>query len=265
MAGQAAGAVAGAPAYPRLGPCPCNNTEAQRYLPFRPQLQVLACPSDGGSTGTNDPCFNQIGNTSYLFCTGDSSDTGCLGTGNPRGLFGNSGSNKKFSDILDGTSNTIVMSEGVVAQSQFKNDLRGYWRGGITTLNANPSTCMQQKSGTGFLNGATLGCADIGTRGISWVLGSVACQGFNTVFPPNSIACAYRAAHRWAVGCQSVMPPNSYHPGGVNGVMADASVRFISDTIDSGNLTAGAPTSGQSPYGVWGAMGSRDGGEAKQQ
>ena len=60
-----------------------------------------------------------------------------------------------------------------------------------------------------------------------------------------------------------MMPPNSFHPGGVNGVMADGSVRFISETIETGTLTSPAPGSGQSPYGVWGAMGSKDGGEAK--
>ena len=46
--------------------------------------------------------------------------------------------------------------------------------------------------------------------------------------------------------------------------MADASVRFFSDSIDTGNLTAAAPTTltGPSPYGVWGKLGSRMGGEA---
>jgi prepilin-type processing-associated H-X9-DG protein len=225
-------------------------------------LDVLACPSDGGAKGTSDPCFNQIGNTSYLFCTGDSSNTGCVGTSPVRGIFGRN-TFYGFSNITDGSSNTLAMSEGVVAQRQFANQLNGYWRGGITTLNANPMTCMQQRLGNGYVNGAALGCGDIGSRGISWILGSMACVGCNTVFAPNSIACGYRAAHRWAVGCQSVMPPNSFHPGGVNGVMADGSVRFISETIETGTLTSPAPGSGQSPYGVWGAMGSKDGGEAK--
>lgn len=54
--------------------------------------------------------------------------------------------------------------------------------------------------------------------------------------------------------------------------MADGSVRFISETIDTGNQAlswnayngtgATATPSGQSIYGVWGALGSKAGGEA---
>ena len=57
------------------------------------------------------------------------------------------------------------------------------------------------------------------------------------------------------------MPPNSFHPGGVNALRADGSVSFISETIDTGNLSAASVTSGISPYGTWGALGSKNGGE----
>ena len=40
------------------------------------------------------------------------------------------------------------------------------------------------------------------------------------------------------------------------------SVRFISETIDTGNLYAAPATQGESVYGVWGALGTKDGGEA---
>ncbi len=53
----------------------------------------------------------------------------------------------------------------------------------------------------------------------------------------------------------------SQHTGGVNAAMADGSVRFISDSIDAGNQGLPQVLSGPSPYGVWGALGSRDGGE----
>ena len=54
--------------------------------------------------------------------------------------------------------------------------------------------------------------------------------------------------------------------------MADASTRFVNDNIDTGDLTKKVgsgvdrlanPT--PSPYGVWGAMGSKMGGEAIRQ
>jgi prepilin-type processing-associated H-X9-DG protein len=59
-----------------------------------------------------------------------------------------------------------------------------------------------------------------------------------------------------------VLSAGSYHPGGVMGVMADGSVRFINETINTGNLATAWVAAGPSPYGVWGAMGSIDGGEA---
>ncbi|MCG6155700.1 DUF1559 domain-containing protein [Rubinisphaera sp. ICM_H10] len=48
----------------------------------------------------------------------------------------------------------------------------------------------------------------------------------------------------------------------MNAVLADGSVRFISENIDSGDPSIplpgspGGPTSGPSPYGVWGALGT---------
>jgi hypothetical protein len=58
-----------------------------------------------------------------------------------------------------------------------------------------------------------------------------------------------------------VYAASGYHPGGVMALLADASVRFVADSIDTGNLTAPEVSSGPSPYGVWGALGTRSGGE----
>ena len=61
-----------------------------------------------------------------------------------------------------------------------------------------------------------------------------------------------------------VIPPSSQHPGGVSVAFCDASVRFISDNIDTGN-TGTYPVAYNaytpSPYGVWGALGSKSGAE----
>ncbi len=53
----------------------------------------------------------------------------------------------------------------------------------------------------------------------------------------------------------------SFHTGGVHVVMADGAVRFISNNIDCGNKSAPEVTSGPSPYGVWGALGTKSSGE----
>ncbi|MCA9056391.1 MAG: DUF1559 domain-containing protein, partial [Planctomycetaceae bacterium] len=53
---------------------------------------------------------------------------------------------------------------------------------------------------------------------------------------------------------------SSRHPGGVQVVMGDAKVTFISENVDAGDKNATAPgntTGGKSPFGVWGALGTR--------
>ena len=56
---------------------------------------------------------------------------------------------------------------------------------------------------------------------------------------------------------------SSYHPGGVNAAYYDGSVRFIQNTINAGDPNTGKiKTSGASDFGVWGALGTINGGEA---
>ncbi|TVS12521.1 MAG: DUF1559 domain-containing protein [Planctomycetaceae bacterium] len=188
---------------------------------------------------------------------------------NPRGPFGiirqaNVGVTSRFASVTDGLSNTIAFSERVVGVSinRFKG---GYAQSagvhaGATTgddmLAIVPLDCMN----TPVVNNVYSNPSTGNTSGQFWSDGAMTASGFNTILPPNSPSCT-------AMGVASqesriIAPPTSQHPGGVNAVMLDGAVKFISDTIDSGDLTHGLVRSGRSPYGVWGALGSRDGGES---
>ncbi len=96
-------------------------------------------------------------------------------------------------------------------------------------------------------------------------MATVTNTGFHAVLPPNSPSCYASGASTW--DGQFLNSASSYHSGGVNVVMGDGSVRFVSDTVDCGsssnaNYSTGmAGLSGKSPYGVWGAMGTVGGGE----
>ncbi len=96
-------------------------------------------------------------------------------------------------------------------------------------------------------------------RGRIWSNGRAAESWFTCTLPPNSISCVAGGynSHEWGS-----FAPTSYHTGGVNALRVDGSVMFVSDTINTGDLSAAQVTSGKSPYGVWGAMGSINGGES---
>ncbi|WP_339677123.1 DUF1559 domain-containing protein [uncultured Gimesia sp.] len=81
-------------------------------------------------------------------------------------------------------------------------------------------------------------------------------SGITTVLPPNSPSCSSGGHQGWGIYSASSM-----HTGGCHVLMGDGAVRFVSENIDTGNLSAAQVTSGNSPYGIWGALGSMMGGE----
>jgi prepilin-type processing-associated H-X9-DG protein len=70
--------------------------------------------------------------------------------------------------------------------------------------------------------------------------------------------------------CWGILPPSSRHQGGVQIGFADGAVRFVTDGIDAGRadrptvyLGSSNPPGSESPYGIWGALGTRASGELK--
>jgi prepilin-type N-terminal cleavage/methylation domain-containing protein len=76
---------------------------------------------------------------------------------------------------------------------------------------------------------------------------------------PNGPSCM-EANNHWLGGMYTAA---SNRTGGVNAAFSDGSVRFISENIDAGNRGLPQSLGGQSPYGVWGALGSESGGEVR--
>ena len=80
--------------------------------------------------------------------------------------------------------------------------------------------------------------------------------GFTTIIPPNGPSC--NAGGEDGEGAYTA---GSFHPGIVQVALGDGSARSISETINAGTIDGGSRVSGQSNYGVWGALGTRAGGE----
>ena len=72
------------------------------------------------------------------------------------------------------------------------------------------------------------------------------CSSYNHVTTPNGKTCASTAFTGGMRNMPMQVPPSSRHPGGVNCMMGDGSVRFVKDGIS-------LPT--------WRGIGSRSGGE----
>ena len=229
---------------------PWGPTPWSAWTPWNEAPKTLICPSAGNENLTYA--------VSYTFSVGDTI-TNNRDANTVRGLFG-SRNGVRMAEISDGTSNTIAMSEhkitnfGMGAQSPVRvteGTATGF--GGLAT---NPGQCLAATDGREYLTPSTVK----GRKGWRWTDGQVEKIGFTTVLPPNAPSCIDGTDSN-GDGQNTIMSPTSNHPGGVNALRADGSVSFVSETIDTGNLAAASVTSGPSPYGVWGALGSKSGGE----
>jgi len=118
----------------------------------------------------------------------------------------------KVRDITDGTSNTVMMSEVIIrihpSNARVYGEPGSYWLGGywgevgFTALEVPNTSVADSIFGT-----------ETGTLG---------CKEDNNPFAP-CVAGRTSASHRSYA--------RSYHTGGVNALMADGSVRFVSSNI----------------------------------
>ncbi len=233
------------------------------WSPWNRTFDWLRCPSDFGVWVTNRRSNN------YAMCVGDNV-TGQNSQG--RGVFmaaSYSGTTMQIKgtmivDILDGTSKTLLLSERMHGDDRVPHTTDGELLGqavamSVSGIDTNPSLCMAVADGIHYAAGTSVK----GRWGNIWCDGQAGRVGFNTVLPPNAPSCEANGNQN-ADSTTIVYPPSSGHPGGVVVAYADGSVAFISDAIDTGDTSADAPSrtaTTKSPYGVWGAMGSKAAGD----
>jgi type II secretory pathway pseudopilin PulG len=209
------------------------NVTPQNVAGVAQVVPLFLCPSDYAQ-----PVSTGFGPTNYAGCAG----SGLLG-GTPNdtdGVFFVN-SHVKFSQITDGTSKTALMSE--------------------STLGVPSSTGHDPRFDYKFFLSAPLtdsACAITplwnvsNPRGFAWVNGEYRCAMYNHYYPPN-----HKLPDCIGVmiggGLQLEYTPfgwrtaRSLHPGGVNLLLADSSVQFVTDSIDAA---------------IWKALSTREGGES---
>jgi prepilin-type N-terminal cleavage/methylation domain-containing protein/prepilin-type processing-associated H-X9-DG protein len=257
-----------------------NGHNLTPYEPWLTEIPTLRCPSDPGVG------LPSKGRTNYVPCIGDSSRFSNNGPRNAqavissgraettrasqRGVFIPRQIETKFRDILDGLSNTIAMGEICtdLGDRDIRTHLSTVLAAGIAPWGA---TAIDQYQGwkdparplfwsaTAQLVGGVES-----KRGYSWAEGHPFWGSFNTILPPNREQCAWDG-----VDSEGFFPPSSRHQGGCHVLMADGAVIFITDSIEAGdsrsaqvirdvvNGSGGLAPGSPSPFGLWGALGTR--------
>ena len=221
------------------GPFP-GETLNRTYLPWLAQVPQFLCPDE-----PKRPDAFEIGRTSYAFCVGD--NVLDVANGSTRGMF-QTLAWKRLSEVLDGTSNTLAMSELKIRAPI------GEW---FTEAELNqPSRVTSKHPDPDFIPKFPLPPPPTHGRGMRWTDGAPVYTAFNTIFAPNETSVSNRSSYDLVNG---LFTAGSYHSGLLIVLYVDASVHVISATIDNGDLGKSAPlgsSSEPSPYGVWGQLGT---------
>jgi prepilin-type N-terminal cleavage/methylation domain-containing protein len=262
-----------------------------QYHPAASQVGFFRCPSD---PGRKTQAFGSLGRLNYAFCIGDNQEGGndsSINQDHCRGMF-QGGQQMILAACTDGTSNTIMFGEiatngsGVIpnvaqatatqvrdAKVQGRN-VRLPW---VALRGVNVIACRQRVRG-----GVYAGLNNVYEwRGHGWLEAHCPWTSFNTINGPNGANCSSETEAQPNGTAEGIWSAGSYHFGGAHVVMFDNAVRFIPNEIDTTNNDV-SPTanttdyyspgridgnqvtpnwSGPSPFGAWGAMGTRGGGE----
>ncbi len=201
----------------------------------RTRINTFICPSDKDFPSTTD-----IGWTNYGVSHGSNVGYGANQTTEANGFFTRS-IHVKFSDVLDGLSNTIMLAEFNKGDNNGgRFDVQaGDFPNGIAITFPRTFNFPQSFPTQAQLTAYGEACLAAGptshrsTAGFRWIAPGQYNTSFNTLAPPN---WRYPACMDCA-GCgqgdsSGLFPARSRHPGGVHHTMGDASVQFITESVD---------------------------------
>jgi prepilin-type N-terminal cleavage/methylation domain-containing protein/prepilin-type processing-associated H-X9-DG protein len=224
---------------PSLTILPDNQYAVQQTVP------LFLCPSDLMEPVGSGYGVPVLGPVNYGACFGSGTTAGGPPYGSPwdaDGMF-RAAVHGTFKEITDGLSNTAAFSESSLGQGPTM--ATGAIPGDPQKVYANvpppltPAACGK----------ATLWNVQL-RRGYLWASGEIRCASYNHYYPPNppEYDCVANLSapgpqQFTAVGFKAA---RSNHPGGVNLLLADGAVRFISNEI--------APS-------LWTGLSTRAGGE----
>ncbi len=197
----------------------------------RTVVSLFRCPSDGAESIYEENPGSFVAGGNYMVCTGTGTGTFYDLRYKTDGTF-YYGSNLGIRDMIDGSSNTMVMSETLLGLRERHTGIvtaRGMRERLICSMGGSLNPAPQPGL-VGVVNPnlehITSTCTNwLGTRGFGWIAGRTTSTTFTAYLPPNASAADATAHGLGFIGARS------RHPGGVNTLMGDGSVRFAAETI----------------------------------
>lgn len=190
------------------------------------------CPSDPSNPAVGGGGTINGFQGNYAVCGGGSTGTAPLLDYNTvrtdnGGMFGlcNPGYPRTLAACLDGTSNVLLASEGIIRGSTGATwgELGGYWggapHGSFAFSSAEPPN-------------TTVPDRVYSCKSTTWP--KAPCENGN----------AGALVGRWCFA-------RSYHPGGVTAVLCDGAVRFVSDSVDTQVFRNAGNRADNNPLGTW--------------
>ena len=222
------------------------------------QVKTFLCPSDpngGGSYNSSNNYFASVGTTTNLTNTGGSTppNPAPMSTLPSTGLFAFQQS-YGLNTCIDGTSNTIAFVESTVGNPVTS---KGQKNIGMTNVAGLATAQLQDASSNPTLTLAGLAACDAAQRsgsysvdtqrGKNWLHGSFAFTLCNMVPLPNRNNNTWTYCSPTGSGSAAqYSEADSFHPGGINTLLGDGSVRFIKNSINQK---------------TWWSLGTKAGGE----
>ena len=251
-------------------PSPTDSGKYPASLSMHPYTVIVdafICPSDGNSSQARG-MTGHLARCNYGCNLGDCTTSNASSKHkNRRGVFVNKnyGGRVTFASIKDGLSNTMLFGEISTSDVMAGTD-RGY-KTAIAEVGSLQQSgaveCLKVRGEDGEVKD------EFNTfiyKGRRWCCSSSSCNNFVAVVGPNGPSCGEKS-DEGGYFCTTV---SSFHGAGANVCMCDGSVRYVSETIDIGDITKTCGSgdwkegeyTGKSTRGVWGAMATPKGKES---
>ena len=243
------------------------------YAAFATAQGLYICPSDpntGVVISENNYRYNFGGSTPFAGANDwDNNLNTSGGTDNGLSVLGNGAftyrSALRTSAFLDGLSNTVVFSErtkgsgtnlrvssptsyDVITSPRRVTTFVSTQAGLLDQFNACLEAGRTPQPPSSFHFNSTGRWLTGSDYSNGWATAAYSSTMYNHFAPPNwkGMDCGFASAIADVPGEAAIISARSLHPGGVNALLGDASVRFVAETID---------------LPVWHAVGTRDRGE----